>query len=60
MPYFSTISFAVSSKTLTVSSTDTLSSLRDNINALNYDITASIVGSGDGTFNLVIKSPTGA
>ena len=53
-------SSTVSSKTLTVSSTDTLSSLRDNINALNYDITASIVGSGDGTFNLVIKSPTGA
>ena len=53
-------SSTVSSTTLTVSSTDTLSSLRDNINALNYDLTASIVGSGDGTFNLVVKSPTGA
>ena len=53
-------SSTVSSKTLTVSSTDTLSSLRDNINALNYDLTASIVGAGDGTFNLVVKSPTGA
>ena len=53
-------SSTVASKTLTVSSTDTLSSLRDNINALNYDLTASIVGAGDGTFNLVVKSPTGA
>ena len=53
-------SSTVSSTTLTVLSTDTLSSLRDNINALNYDLTASIVGSGDGTFNLIVKSPTGA
>ncbi len=53
-------SSTVSSSTLTVSATDTLSSLRDNINALNYDVTASIVGSGNGTYNLVIKSQTGA
>ena len=53
-------SSTVSSSSLTVSATDTLSSLRDNINALNYDVTASIVGSGNGTYNLVIKSQTGA
>ncbi len=53
-------SSTVSSTTLTVSSTDTLSSLRDNINALNYGITASIVGTGNDTYNLVIKSQTGA
>ncbi len=53
-------SSTVSSKTLSVSSTDTLASLRDNINALNYGVTSSIVGAGDGTYNLVIKSGTGA
>ena len=45
---------------LNVSATDTLSSLRDNINALNYGVTASIIGSGDGTYNLVLKSETGS
>ena len=47
------------STTLTVSSTDTLASLRDNINSLNYGVTASIVGIGDGTYNLVLKSGEG-
>ena len=50
----------VSSQVLNVSATDTLSSLRDNINALNYGVTASIIGSGDGTYNLVLKSETGS
>ncbi len=53
-------SSTISSKILNVSSTDTLSSLRDSINALNYGVTASILGSGDGTFNLVLKSETGS
>ena len=53
-------SSSVSSTSLTVSSTDTIASLRDKINALNYGVTASIVGAGDGTFNLVLKSETGA
>ena len=53
-------SSTVSSQVLNVSATDTLSSLRDNINALNYGITASIIGSGDGTYNLVLKSETGS
>ncbi len=53
-------SSTVSSQDITVSSTDTLASLRDKINALNYGVTASIVGTGDGTFNLVLKSETGA
>ena len=53
-------SSSVSSTSLTVSATDTIASLRDKINALNYGVTASIVGAGDGTFNLVLKSETGA
>lgn len=53
-------SSTVSSQDVTVSSSDTLASLRDKINALNYGVTASIVGTGDGTFNLVLKSETGA
>ena len=53
-------SSTVSSQVLNVSATDTLSSLRDNINALNYGVTASIIGSGDGTYNLVLKSETGS
>ena len=53
-------SSTVSSQDITVSSSDTLASLRDKINALNYGVTASIVGTGDGTFNLVLKSETGA
>ena len=52
-------SSTVSSSSLTIASTDTLASLRDKINALNYGVTASIVGAGDGTFNLVLKSETG-
>ena len=47
------------SKSLTVASTDTLASLRDKINALNYGVTASIIGSGDDTYNLVLKSNEG-
>ncbi len=53
-------SSTVSSSTLTVASTDTLASLRDKINELKYGVTASIVGACDGTFNLVLKSETGA
>ncbi|MDC3140868.1 flagellar filament capping protein FliD [Alphaproteobacteria bacterium] len=52
-------SATTSSKTLSVSSTDTLASLRDNINALDYGVTASIVGIGDGSYNLVLKSGEG-
>ena len=44
---------------LTVTETDTLASLRDKINALNYGVTASIIGAGDDTFNLVLKSNEG-
>ena len=47
------------STSLTVASTDTLASLRDKINALNYGVTASIIGSGDDTYNLVLKSNEG-
>ena len=53
-------STSVSSKSLTVAATDTLASLRDKINALNFNVSASIVGAGDGTFNLVLKSATGS
>ena len=52
-------SSTVSSKVLNVSATDTLASLRDNINQLNYGVTASIIGS-DGTYNLVLKSQSGS
>ena len=48
-----------SSKSLTVNSTDTLASLRDKINALNYGVTANIIGAGDDTFTLVLKSNEG-
>ena len=44
---------------LTVTETDTLASLRDKINDLNYGVTASIIGAGDETFNLVLKSNEG-
>ncbi len=47
------------STSLTVTETDTLASLRDKINALDYGVTASIIGSGDDTFNLVLKSNEG-
>ncbi len=53
-------STTINSKSLTVSSSDTLASLRDKLNSLNFNVTASIVGAGDGTFNLVLKSATGA
>ena len=48
-----------SSKSLTVESTETLASLRDKINALNYGVSASIIGTGDDTFTLVLKSNEG-
>jgi flagellar hook-associated protein 2 len=47
------------STSLSVSESDTLASLRDNINSLNYGVTASIFGTGDGTYNLVLKSAEG-
>ena len=47
------------STSLTVATTDTLASLRDKINALNYGVTASIIGAGDDTYNLVLKSNEG-
>ena len=52
-------SSSVSSKTLTVASTDTLESLKDKINELDYGVTASVLGAGDGTFTLVLKSQDG-
>ena len=52
-------SSSVSSENLTVTSTDTLESLKDKINALNYGVTASVLGAGDGTFALVLKSQDG-
>ena len=52
-------SSAVSSKTLTVATTDTLESLKDKINALDYGVSASVLGAGDGTFTLVLKSQDG-
>ena len=52
-------SATTASSSLTVATTDTLSSLRDKINALNYGVTASIFGAGDGTYNLVLKSGEG-
>ena len=50
---------STASTNLTVTQTDTLASLRDKINALNYGVTASIIGAGDDTFNLVLKSGEG-
>ena len=52
-------SSTVSSKTLTVTATDTLESLKDKINALDYGVTASVLGAGDGTYTLVLKSQDG-
>ncbi len=52
-------SSTVSSKTLSVTATDTLESLKDKINALDYGVTASVLGAGDGTFTLVLKSQDG-
>ena len=44
---------------MTVATTDTLESLKDKINALDYGVTASVLGAGDGTFTLVLKSQDG-
>ncbi len=52
-------SSTVTSKTLTVTETDTLESLKDKINALNYGVTASVLGAGDDTYTLVLKSQNG-
>ena len=52
-------SSTVTSKTLTVSTTDTLESLKDKINELEYEVTASVLGAGDGTYALVLKSQDG-
>ncbi len=52
-------SSSISSKTLTITTTDTLDSLKDKINALDYGVTASVLGAGDGTFTLVLKSQDG-
>tara|TARA_B110001450_G_scaffold134475_1_gene126282 strand:- start:1176 stop:3770 length:2595 start_codon:yes stop_codon:yes gene_type:complete len=52
-------SATTSSSSLAIASTDTLASLRDKINTLNYGVTASIFGAGDGTYNLVLKSGEG-
>ncbi|MDA9657550.1 flagellar filament capping protein FliD [Alphaproteobacteria bacterium] len=49
----------VTSKSLTVTATDTLESLKDKINALNYGVTASVLGAGDDTYTLVLKSQDG-
>tara|TARA_B100000242_G_scaffold294099_1_gene274755 strand:+ start:1837 stop:4152 length:2316 start_codon:yes stop_codon:yes gene_type:complete len=52
-------SSSVASEILTVTETDTLESLKDKINALNYGVSASVLGAGDGTFALVLKSQDG-
>ena len=52
-------STAVTSKTLTVTASDTLESLKDKINALDYGVAASVLAAGDGTFTLVLKSNEG-
>ena len=52
-------SSTVNSKTLAVAATDTLESLKDKINELDYGVTASVLGAGDGTFTLVLKSQDG-
>ena len=52
-------SSTVNSKTLSITATDTLESLKDKINALDYSVNASVLGAGDGTFTLVLKSQDG-
>ena len=52
-------SATTASTSLTVLSTDTLESLKDKINALNYGVTANIIGAGDDTYTLVLKSNEG-
>ena len=52
-------SATTASKTLRVTATDTLESLKDNINALDYGVVASVIGAGDDTYTLVLKSSDG-
>ena len=52
-------SATVTSQSLTITATDTLESLKDKINALNYGVTASVLGAGDDTYTLVLKSQDG-
>ena len=52
-------SASTASTSLTVSATDTLDSLKDKINSLNYCVVASVLGAGDGTYTLVLKSGDG-
>ena len=52
---------AINSTSLTVANgADTLSEVRDQINAANMGVTASIIQTGTGAFSLVMKSQTGA
>lgn len=51
----------ISASSLTIASgADTLSEVRDQINAANMGVTASIIQTGTGAFSLVLKSQTGA
>jgi flagellar hook-associated protein 2 len=50
---------STASKSLTVSETDTLESLKNKINALNFGVTASVLSTGDDTYTLVLKSQDG-
>ena len=52
-------SSTMASDNLTVLSTDTLESLKDKINTLNYGVTASVIGVGDDTYTLILKSGEG-
>ncbi len=52
-------SSTIASDTLTVLSTDTLESIKDKINTLNYGVTASVIGVGDDTYTLILKSGEG-
>ncbi len=52
-------SSTLTSSSLTVTSTDTLESLKDKINALDYGVVASVIGAGDDTYTLVLKSGEG-
>jgi len=52
-------SATTASSSLTVATTDTLESLKDKINTLNYGVVASVLGAGDGTYTLVLKSGNG-
>ena len=42
-----------------VTASDTLESLKDKINELDYGVAASVLAAGDGTFTLVLKSNEG-